>query len=144
MRQVRTAIELRQGVTVDLLFTPRLYAFKGREGVDFSADLSESGQVFGLYADILYCAALNLWTLQGNDEEAFPHRRADFHEFSAADPKAFGKAIDFALKALTDKGLRERMPEKPNAPETGKDVKKKRTSGWITRLWKRFSSGGAD
>jgi hypothetical protein len=134
MRAVRTTIEIRQGVKVEVLFTPRLYSFKGMEGVDFTADKSEAGSVFALYADILYCAALNIWTLQGNDTEEFPYHRADFHEFSMADPKAFGKAVNFALEALTGKGLKDFASEGEKVAETVEnaptEVKKKKPSLW--------------
>lgn len=134
MRAVRTTIEIRQGVKVEVLFTPRLYSFKGMEGVDFTADKSEAGSVFALYADIIYCAALNLWTLQGNDADEFPHHRADFHEFSMADPKAFGKVVNFALEALTGKGLKDFASEGEKVAETGEnqpeEVKKKKSSLW--------------
>ena len=115
MAAVRTTIELRQGVKVELLFTPRLYAFKGFQGVTLSGDTSDLMQVYALYADILYCAALNLWTLKGNDVDAAPFKRDEFHEFSAANPQAFGTAIDFALKALSGKSLRDFMAENQKA-----------------------------
>lgn len=139
MRAVRTTIEIRQGVKVEVLFTPRLYSFKGKEGVDFTADKSDAGSVFALYADIIYCSALNLWTLQGNDADEFPHHRADFHEFSMADPKAFGKVVNFALEALTGKGLKDFASEGEKVAETGEnaptEVKKKKPSLWtILRL----------
>ena len=142
MRQVRTEIELREGVKIGVLFTPRLYSFKGRSGVDFQADASDHSQVFALYADVMYCAALNLWTLEGNMEEDFPHSRADFHEFSMSNPQGFGKAVNFALEALTGKGLKEIASEKKEAEKSAendesKDVKKKTRSGWIIRLLRR-------
>lgn len=141
MRQVRTEIELKEGVKVGVLFTPRLYAFKGRSGVDFQADASDHSQVFALYADVMYCAALNLWTLEGKMEDDFPYSRADFHEFSMMNPQGFGKAVNFALEALTGKGLKEIASESKDAEKTAanaeKEVKKKTRSGWITRLLKR-------
>lgn len=127
-------VEIKQGVEVEVLFTPRLYSFKGKEGIDFSADKTDAGAVFALYADIIYCAALNLWTLQGNAEEDFPYHRADFHEFSMANPKAFGKAVNFALEALTGKGLKDFAAEGEKMAEKGenqpKEVKKKKHSLW--------------
>lgn len=143
MRQVRTTIEIRQGVKVEVLFTPRLYSFKGREGIDFTADKSDAGEIFALYADIIYCAALNLWTLQGKDVEEFPYHRADFHEFSMADPKAFGKVVNFALEALTGKGLKDFAAEAEKVAETGekpqntREEKKKKHSLWTMLRLKR-------
>lgn len=119
---------------MEVLFTPRLYSFKGKEGIDFSADKTDAGAVFALYADIIYCAALNLWTLQGNAEEDFPYHRADFHEFSMANPTGFGKAVNFALEALTGKGLKDFAAEGEKVAEKGenqpKEVKKKKHSLW--------------
>lgn len=119
---------------MEVLFTPRLYSFKGKEGIDFSADKTDAGAVFALYADIIYCAALNLWTLQGNAEEDFPYHRADFHEFSMANPTKFGKAVNFALEALTGKGLKDFAAEGEKVAEKGenqpKEVKKKKHSLW--------------
>jgi hypothetical protein len=127
-------VEIKQGVEVEVLFTPRLYSFKGKEGIDFSADKTDAGAVFALYADIIYCAALNLWTLQGNAEENFPYHRADFHEFSMANPTEFGKAVNFALEALTGKGLKDFAAEGEKVAEKGenqpKEVKKKKHSLW--------------
>ena len=94
--------------------------------------------MFSLYADILYCAALNAWTLEGNDVEDAPFKRADFHEFSAANPQAFGKAIDFALKALSGKSLKDFIGESKKAAENGnkaanegEQLKKKSLFRWI-------------
>lgn len=132
MIPVRTSIELRQGVRVELLFTPRLYCFKGLQGVTLSGDTTDLPQVFSLYADILFCAALNAWTLEGNEIEGAEFKRADFHEFSASNPQAFGKAIDFALKALSGKSLKDFIGENKKAAENenkaaneGEQVKKK-------------------
>ena len=124
MRLVRTEIEIKEGVKVGVLFTPRLYAFKGKSGVDFQADASDHAQVFALYADVMYCAALNLWTLEGNMEDDFPYSRADFHEFSTVNPQGFGKAVNFALEALTGKGLKEIASESKEAAETAANVEK--------------------
>ena len=129
MIQARTSIELRQGERVELLITPRLYSFKGLQGVTLCGDTTDLAQVYALYADILFCAYLNLWTLQGNEVESAAYTRADFHEFSATNPQAFGKAIDFALKALSGKSLSEYMAEQKGAESEEKaangEVKKK-------------------
>ena len=140
MVPVKATIELKEGMTVRLLFTPRLYIFKGVQGVTFQGELSELPQVYAMYSDILYAAALNYWTLDSEDNtiENAPFRRMDFHEFSSANPKAFGKAVNDALYALTGKGLKERMAETAKAKENeDNEVKKKKTSGWIMRLLRR-------
>lgn len=130
MISVRTKVDIRQGV--ELLFTPRLYSFKGLQGVTFEGNTDDLAQVYALYADILFCAALNAWTLEGNNIEDAPFKRIDFHEWSATNPQAFGKAISFALKALSGKSLEEfiKENEKPSEIESksankGAEVKKK-------------------
>lgn len=145
MIPVRKKIELRRGVDVEMLFTPRLYAFKGTSGVTFSADTNDLMQVYALYADIMYCAALNFWTLNGKDAEIAPFSRADFHEFSASNPQEFGKAVDFALKALSGKSLKDFIPSQEKTSEKGgKPVKKKSFARWITRILKPSSSADAE
>lgn len=130
MISVRTRVDIRQGV--ELLFTPRLYSFKGLQGVTLEGNTDDLAQVYALYADILFCAALNAWTLEGNNIEDAPFKRIDFHEWSATNPQAFGKAISFALKALSGKSLEEfiKENEKPSEIESksankGAEVKKK-------------------
>ena len=123
-----------------LLFTPRLYCFKGRSGVDFVA-AEDMGGIYSLYADIMYCAALNLWTLEGKDEEDAPFTRADFHEFMVVNPKAYGKAFSFAFEAMTGKSLKDVIAEQEKGEETKKNDEsgiKKKTTHWITRLLKSF------
>ena len=130
-----------------MLFTPHLYSFKGTQGVDFEIESAGEREVFELYADVMFCAALNAWVLDGHgDVEDFPHRRGDFHEFMALDPKSYGKALNFALQALTGKTLRELVEsgsnEKQNAitdEVEGETSKKKASTGWIGRLLRRFS-----
>ena len=151
MRQVRTQIELRQGERVELLFTPRLYMFKGEQGATLDNDTQDLMQVYALYADLMFCAALNLWTLEGKDKEDAPFRRADFHEFSSANPKAFGKALNFALEALTGKSMDMFIAESKKALETGRKsakeqgkCKKKDSALPIMARLRHFLSGGAD
>ena len=131
-----------------MLFTPRLYMFKGEQGITFKADTNDLMQVYALYADILYCAALNLWTLEGNEKEAAPFKRVDFHEFSAANPQGFGKAVSIALEALTGKSMDMYVAESKKALESGKKIaetsKKKVSHIPIIRRLKAFWSGDAD
>lgn len=147
MRQVRAEIEIRQGVKVEMLFTPRLYMFNGEQGVVLRSDTTDAVEMFGLYADLMYCAALNLWTLQGKDKEDAPFERVDFHEFAAANPRAFGKVVKIALEALTGKSLEAIVGQGAKGAETqekaAKNKKKAMTCRLITRL-RNFLSGGAD
>lgn len=138
-----------EGVEVAMLFTPRLYEFKGSEGVTFEHTAGDAASVQSLYADVMYCAALNHWTLTHSGEQEFPYHRIDFHEYSVTQPKAFGKALIFACECLSGKSVRELMENAGKREESGKDaeiedkaeevVKKKRSRGWITRLLRLFS-----
>lgn len=142
-------IEIEAGVEVAMLFTPRLYEFKGREGVTFEHTAGDAASVQSLYADVMYCAALNHWTLTHSGEQEFPYHRIDFHEYSVTQPKAFGKALVFACECLSGKSVRELMENAGKREESGKDaeaenkaeevVKKKRSRGWIMRLLRLFS-----
>ena len=119
MVPVRTTVEISEGVKVDLLFTPRIER----------------------YADIMYFAALNAWELDGyGTEEDFPHKRGDFHGWMQADREGFGKAMGFAVRAITGKTIREiqaeeeakrKAKEKEDAvgkEEGAEPIKKKRMS----------------
>lgn len=123
---------------MELLFTPRLYSFKGYKGITLAGDTEDLAQVYALYADILYCAALNAWTLEGNDLESAPFNRVDFHEWSAINPQEFGKAISFALKALSGRSLDEFIKDNEKGSQIeskpqkkGEEVKKKTLFRWI-------------
>lgn len=145
MRQVRTSVEIREGVKVGMLFTPRLYSFKGEQGVTLEADTTDTMQVYSLYADIMFCAALNLWTLEGKAKEDATFSRLDFHEFSAANPKEFAKVLNFALEALTGKRMNDFISNAEKVAEKGvkssntedKNSKKDscRLTTWLSRLF---------
>ena len=140
MRQVRTQIEIKQGVKVGVLFTPRLYMFKGRSGIDFQADNTENAML-SLYADIMYCAYLNLWTLEGNSEEDAEYTRADFHEWMVVEPQAFGKALSFAFAALTGKELKDFLAEQGKGQESQENTQnevKKKTTPFLTKILRLF------
>lgn len=138
MDKLRHTIEVKEGVKVEVLFTPRLYKYKGTQGVTFEADKNSVADMFGLYADILFCAALNAWTLKGKDEADAPFEREDFHIFQALYPKEFAAILDVAIKALTGKTLADHASTIGDAQE-GCVVKKKKISGLITRLLRLFS-----
>lgn len=144
MIPVRKKIEIQEGVTVDLLFTPHLYSYKGTSGVSFDIQNDKSlREMEEVYADIFYCAGLNAWELDGHGTvEDFPFTRGDFHALMTADPEAFRKNVSFALRALTGKTLEEFSAEAKPATEEG-DAGKKKRSGWIGRLWRRSSSASA-
>ena len=141
-------IEIREGEKVAMLFTPRLYAYKGTEGVTFEQEGADMLAVYALYADVMFAAALNHWTLTHPADEEFPYHRVDFHEYSAVHRKSFEKALVFAMEALSGKSVRELIENAKKAAENAKesaseekaeaDVKKKSRCGWITNLLRRF------
>lgn len=155
MRSLRRTIEISDGVNVNLLFTPHLFTFEGVQGASFERthidgedEARKSTAVFELYADIMFAAALNAWVLDGcGDIEDAPFKRGDFHAFMTADPKNFGKVMNFALEALTGKSVQQLIKEASESKETTKDAtsddtaedggKKKVRFGWITRRLKR-------
>lgn len=141
MRQLRRTVSLREGAEVNLLFTPHLYSYKERTGITLEYAGKDRLELLGVYADLMYMAALNAWELDGHGTvETFPHTRGDFHEWSMADPKGFSATMEFTVEALTGKPLKVYVDEAQQ--EEQEDGKKKR-SGWITRWWRRSSSGAA-
>ena len=157
MTRARLTIKLDAGVGVDLLFTPHLYAYKGRGGA--TLDLPDEGldkaaalrQTLSLYADIYYLAAVNAWELDEHEGD-FPYKRGDFHEWAAAHPKDNARAMVQAVEALTGKPLKAategengeggEIPH-PDAinPSSGSESSKKKASAKNGRRWKPFSSG---
>lgn len=139
MVPIRRTIELSEGVTAELLFTPHLFSYKGRGGITFEADTEDVRQMAEYFADLLYCAALNAWEIDGgHDIEEAPFRRGDFHGLIIGNPKEMREAIDFALRALTGKSARE-LTEDQVAKEGCKEVKKKLLSHLTGRASKRSS-----
>lgn len=145
MRSVRYTIEFSDGVKVPMLFTPHLYSFKGTQGVTFEvSDLNNTSEVVEAYADVLFCAALNAFVLDGNGSvEEFPYKRGDFHEFMMCQPESFGKALNFALEALTGKSVKEINSDAQKGAanaNTGEETsKKKESTRWIGRRLRNFS-----
>lgn len=128
MRQLRSKFEIKPGVKVDVLFTPHLYSYKGTSGVTFDVRDNSVVAILESYADVMYCAAINAWELDGHGTvDNFPHKRGDFHEWMAADAKGFGEAVNFAVAALTGKTVKELAEEKP------KDDGKKKVFTWTGR-----------
>ena len=114
-------IELKKGVAVNVLITPRLFVYKGRQGVTLEADGENIPAVMSLYADVLYCGALNWWELSGKDADEF------------------GRIVAKAVRLLSGKSLAELTDEAKKKT----DAKKKSLCGWITRILRRFWLGGA-
>lgn len=129
-------IEIREGVAVNILITPRLFIYKGREGVTLEADGESLPAVMALYADVLYCGALNWWELSGKDADDFEYKRIDFHAWAAEHQEEFGRIVAKAIKLLSGKSLAELA-----AIEKEKESKKKFRFGSITTALRRFWSG---
>ena len=146
-------IELRRGEKVAMLFTPRLYMYKGQEGITLECDARNQVELFSMYADLMYCAALNHWTLTHSADEEFPYTRVDFHALSVSNRDAFNKAIIFAMQTLSGKSMKELIADAGNAQETqgngqkegeAEDVKKKSVFGSITTRLRRIWSAIVD
>lgn len=130
-------IEIREGVAVNILITPRLFIYKGREGVTLEADGESIPAVMALYADVLFCGALNWWELSGKDADDFEYKRIDFHAWATEHQEEFGRIVAKAIKLLSGKSL----VELAEAEKEKKESKKKFRFGSITTAWKRFWSG---
>lgn len=99
------------GVDVEMLITPRLCIYNGRENVSLAMqDRSDGDKIaaggfgYSYGADVLYCAALNYWDLSGKDVEDFPLHRIDFHRWAFEHNSEFLKVTSRALAALNDGG----------------------------------------
>ena len=110
---------------MDLLFTPRLYMYKGEQGITFTYEKNDTPTMMSLYADIMYCAARNHWDLTHTGNEQFPYTRIDFHAFSA-DREAFSACMIHAMQAISGKSIEELRQDVNKGKEAdGEDVKKK-------------------
>lgn len=120
MRSLRRTIELKDGVKVELLFTPHLFSFKENHGLTLEATAGDMMQIMEVYADIMFLAGINAWYLDGHGEpDSFPYTRGDFHEYMTIRPKVFAADVAFAVEALTGKRLGETGDVKDDA-EPGK------------------------
>ena len=116
-------IELRRGVKVDLLFTPRLYIYKGEQGITFTYEKNDTAAMMSLYADIMYCAGRSHWELTHSGENPFPYSRLDFHAF-AADREGFTACMLHAMQAISGKSIEE-LKADINKRSDDENVKKK-------------------
>jgi hypothetical protein len=143
-------IELRKGVKVAMLFTPRLYLYKGREGVTFEFEIGNELSLHSFYCDIMYAAALNHWDLTHSADEECEYKRIEFHQYAASYPREFGKALIFAMQALSGKSVKEIAEEARKSQESqgngqesqgaeqgATEVKKKSLRAWIMNLLRR-------
>lgn len=134
MKTLRRTFEIKDGVKIDTLFTPHLYSFKGEQGIDFVPRDDSVMASLELYADVIFCAALNAWVLDGRGTpDDFPHKRGDFHEWLTAEPVAFGAAVNFAVEALTGKTVKQLVEEQEKMTPEQKEASKKKVSLLIGR-----------
>lgn len=121
-----------------MLFTPHIFSFKGRSGLDFEISTNATSvEVFEMYADVLFAAALNAWVLDGKGtEDEFPYTRGDFHEYMVSEQRAFAQDVSFAVEALTGKTVKEIAHKDEGKNE---EPGKKKASPLIGRLLKRSS-----
>lgn len=119
MERTRTSIELKEGVTVEILVTPALYSVAKRRGIDLVGDVN-AGDVYGSYVKMMYCGAISAWEVEAVDNPEkgeFPYKFSDFHEWAWADTKRLAGTIAFMYEAMTGKRM----------SDLAGDIKKKRS-----------------
>lgn len=151
------SIKMKGGEQVELLATPALFGIAKRKGMAIEADTKNAAEVFSAYIKLIYLAALNAWEVRRFDNPEMgdcKYQLMDFAEWAGMHPEELTNAIKFVLYALTGKELKDYATGEAKAPETAEesakteteaeDVKKKSSSTWITRLFRRSSSVGAE
>ena len=152
MVQVLHMIRMKGGAQVELLATPSLFAIAKRKGMVIEANTQDGTDVLSAYTKLIYLAALNAWEVRRYDAPEKGEcqlKLMDFVEWASGNADEFVKAVNFVLSALTGKELKDYATEGAKASENaeaptkdvdeGADVKKKSTSKWITRLFRRSS-----
>lgn len=139
MKTLRRQISLRDGVEVQLLFTPHLYAYRGFSNVSLEFESGNNLEIMDTYKDIMFLAAVNAWELDGlGTKEDFPYKRGDFHEWAMLNPKEFGAAMAQAITGLTGKTIEELAKEhekKTGKAEAGKKKESATTGLPSKRSW---------
>lgn len=143
MVQVLHIIAMKGGKQVELLATPSLFAIAKKKGFAIEANPSDYADVVSAYTKLIYLAALNAWEVRRYDNPEMGDcdlKLMDFVEWASEDGKEFIKAVNFVLSALTGKGLKDYAKEAdPAEDKEDGEVKKKSSSKWITRLFRRSS-----
>lgn len=151
MVQVLHTITMKGGAQVELLATPALFDIARRRGMAIEAETGNVTSMCDAYTKLIYLAALNAWEVRRYDAPQMgecEYKLMDFVEWSNGDVEGFVKAVNFILYALTRKDLKYYATEgakpsenanKTGNPDDGGDVKKKSSSKWITRLFRRSS-----
>jgi hypothetical protein len=109
MDRIRLSIELREGVTAELLVTPALYSVAKKRGIDLTADVN-AGDWVTSYIKTIYCAAISAWEVAAVDDPKrgeFPHKYEDFHAWAWEDRDRFTAVVRSVFQALTGKTLEE-------------------------------------
>lgn len=144
-------IRMKGGEQVELLATPSLFAIAKRKGLAIEANTQDGADVLTAYTKLIYLAALNAWEVRRYDAPEMgecKYKLMDFVEWASGNADEFVKAINFVLSALTGKELKDyategakpsETAEKPAKETDGEEVKKKSSSTWITRLFRRSS-----
>lgn len=144
-------IRMKGGEQVELLATPSLFAIAKRKGLAIEANTQDGADVLTAYTKLIYLAALNAWEVRRYDAPEMgecQYQLMDFVEWASGNADEFVKAINFVLSALTGKELKDyategaklsETAEKPAKETNGEEVKKKSSSTWITRLFRRSS-----
>lgn len=124
MIRARHQIEMCDGVKVDLLFTPSMYAVARRRGLSIAVENREdSAEVLMAYTKLMYVAALNAREVQLFDDPSLgelPYRLMDFVEWTSVRQEEFTETLDVALRCILGRGLKELEKETPK-----ESVKKK-------------------
>lgn len=144
-------IRMKGGAQVELLATPSLFAIAKRKGLAIEANTQDGADVLSAYTKLIYLAALNAWEVRRYDAPEMGEcqlKLMDFVEWASGNADEFLKAVNFVLSALTGKELKDyategakpsETAEKPAKETDGEEVKKKSSSTWITRLFRRSS-----
>lgn len=126
MIRSRHQIELKEGVMVEMLFTPSMYE-RGRErGIKVTIeDSTNAMQVTEAYVKRMYLGAVNAWEALRFDNPGmgdFPYSYIDFMEWSGDHPKEFQDLVSEIFKCITGKTVEDAIKE---SVESGNGVKKK-------------------
>ena len=115
MIRSRHQIELKEGVTVDMLFTPSMYE-RGRErGIKVTIeDSSNAMQVTEAYVKLMYLGAVNAWEALRFDNPGmgeFPHQYIDFMAWSGNHPREFHDLVNEIFQCITGKTVDDALNE---------------------------------
>lgn len=117
--RARHIIELKEGVSVELLITPSMYEIARRKGLTVVIDDADNpNQVVDAYTKLIYLAALNAREAMQWDHPGTPDLEislADFRIWAAERPKEFGDMVKVMYECLTGKSLDEILAEKKKA-----------------------------